>query len=912
MSKKRGKTNKQVKRVFDGLGFDQGIAKLEEELLSELSIFFGIKPKSFTKDDMLRAIRTHWSEASVNVRKAILNFIMQRITQENFEHDYEQRVEKITEIAHSFECNDDEISQLIDIFKEQKSKKITTKKIKTSLEHIRFKTLQQKLKEKSGVWVVGFDGEGEFIHSYKFELFGETFHKELLTSSQAIEQFQSLDFDSQVFNLLLQKEKARAEQSKQISLILDTLPQKHPYLSKTDIVTILKSLSNEDSLDHPSISIKILRKIFDNYVVTIQNQYINLKKLYECEFLGEKISYHLHLDIEEKTLYSQIFYGEMFDFDDDFKAKHLENIAHIKLEIDALFDEMQALSSEIEIDENTIKSFIKTQLIEDINNRHILELRSKVSRRILYHFQEYLLKQKQKKHKEELLKKTVRDFKNLFPIARGLKRKLIFHMGPTNSGKTYAALQKLKHSDSGYYLAPLRLLALEGYESLKSSGICCSLITGEEEIVDEESTHISSTIEMLNFGFDVDCCVIDEVQMISDKDRGWAWVNAIIGAGAKEVYMTGSANALPAIKEIAAWLDEELEVVEFKRKNPLKVLDKPIDLEDISPQTALIAFSRKEVLALKQRLTKKYKISVVYGNLSPEVRREEARRFREGESQILIATDAISMGLNLPIKTILFTKDSKFDGEVVRELNSDEITQIAGRAGRYGMEEVGFVGGINAKIHKLITKNIDGKLKSIFSPFTVMANLEHIRLVSTILDTQNLYEILDFFANNMKFEGPFVAKKLEQMMEISHITDSYELDLEVKYHLSCAPVSINSPYIESKFHEYIVSLEKGQKIPYIAITNLPSHANSAAMLLKIEDRVKEISLYLWLSFKFPHIFSDAQKAIQARSTLNRFIENSLKFSQFIKRCKRCGRAMEFDFKFKVCEHCYNRNKRVRP
>jgi len=237
------------------------------------------------------------------------------------------------------------------------------------------------------------------------------------------------------------------------------------------------------------------------------------------------------------------------------------------------------------------------------------------------------------------------------------------------------------------------------------------------------------------------------------------------------------------------------------------------------------------------------------------------------------------------------------------------VIQIAGRAGRYGIEEVGYVGGINAKVHKFIAKKIQGKLKPITPPFAVMANLEHIRLVSSILDTNNLYEILDFFANNMKFEGPFVAKRLEQMMEIAHITDSYRLELEVKYHLSCAPVSINSPYIESKFHQYILSLEKNTKAPYTPIKNLPSYANSAAMLLKIEDRVKEISLYLWLSFKFPHIFSDTTQALQARSTLNRFIENSLKFSQFIKRCKRCGRAMDFDFKFKICEYCYNRNNK---
>jgi len=95
-------------------------------------------------------------------------------------------------------------------------------------------------------------------------------------------------------------------------------------------------------------------------------------------------------------------------------------------------------------------------------------------------------------------------------MARLLKREIFFHVGPTNSGKTYEALQILEKADTGYYLAPLRLLALEGYENLKSKGVGVSLITGEEEIIDEESTHISSTIEMMNASVEVDVCIIDE------------------------------------------------------------------------------------------------------------------------------------------------------------------------------------------------------------------------------------------------------------------------------------------------------------------------------------------------------------------------------------------------------------------
>ncbi len=96
------------------------------------------------------------------------------------------------------------------------------------------------------------------------------------------------------------------------------------------------------------------------------------------------------------------------------------------------------------------------------------------------------------------------DLKTLYPLARSLNRKLEFYVGPTNSGKTYNAMQKLKEANSGLYLAPLRLLALEGYEDLKASGLEASLITGEEQMLNEDAAHVCSTIEMLDFDLDVD------------------------------------------------------------------------------------------------------------------------------------------------------------------------------------------------------------------------------------------------------------------------------------------------------------------------------------------------------------------------------------------------------------------------
>lgn len=469
------------------------------------------------------------------------------------------------------------------------------------------------------------------------------------------------------------------------------------------------------------------------------------------------------------------------------------------------------------------------------------------------------------------------DLKSLYPLARELKRKVEFYVGPTNSGKTYSAMQELKKANSGLYLAPLRLLALESYEDLKSSNIQASLITGEEQIFDEEASFVCSTIEMLDFDLEVDVAVIDEVQMLEDDDRGWAWVNAIIGVPAKKVIMTGSVNALEAVKKILAYLEEDLKIVKFKRKNELKVLEKFTSLDKLEANTALIAFSRSEVLRLKQKLQKKYTLSVIYGNLSPEVRRDEARRFREGKSQILIATDAIAMGLNLPIKTILFTTNKKFDGIKKRAINVNEIIQIAGRAGRYKIFDVGYIGATRRDVLEYVKEEYTKPVKTVKAPFKVKINNSQLENLALHLQTKSLTKILNFFAKNMIFSGPFVASNISSMMEAASIVDKKEkLSLEEKYILSQAPITTKSNIILQAFDSYVASILKKRVNHYKPSITLPKKAITQKDLLLVEDEVKKISLYLWLSYKVPELFPDYEKAYILRNHFNSFIENSLK------------------------------------
>ncbi len=909
------KLNNKIRNYFDGLPFDEGIATVDEDKLIELVMLLELELNSHEREDMIRALRRVWSEEGAGTREIIVSYLtkghkaIHSGTREKYDND---KVGKILSILSNFEHTSQEENIILETFIDAKPAKITSQKIGNKLQYLRTKSKLHTIQSALDVEFSSYN-EMEFYHSFVFELKDIDFSKLLLCKSKSLE-LDSIEDDTLIDNLKTIKEQTIVNKDKEISTFLNELNKKeHPYLLDDEIYNSLKSMPPETELFHTPISFKTIEKILKNinnrYDIFETTDHIVVEKVKTHNLFDTPLQYTISISYEKDYLYNLIWRGSHIELKEDLSSVDNNLISHFNIAIDEVLDEMRQMSQKLDIDDETIYEFIVRFIEPQIKSSHTLKVKEKSKRRILFHFLEYIKPLLEKQKREELLAKTIRDFKNLFPLARQLKRKIVFHVGPTNSGKTYSALKELKEATTGYYLAPLRLLALEGYENLKKSGIPISLITGEEEIIDEESTHISSTIEMMNGSVDVDVCVIDEIQMISDRDRGWAWANALIGVPAKKVILTGSVNALKAVTELCDYLGEELEVIHFERKNELTMMSRAVSMKHIEPQTAIVAFSRRDVLSLKQQLSQNYSVSVVYGNLSPEVRREEARRFREGESQILVSTDAIAMGLNLPIKTLLFAKDNKFDGLRRRELLPTEVSQIAGRAGRYGFEEKGYVGALDNSTLSTIDSLFYTPLPDIELPVSIMASLEHVMLIGEILESENITTILGFFADNMEFDGPFNAANIDSMLEIASIVDEYHLDLKTKFYLSCAPASISSPYIESVFHRYIRQIEAGGEVLYIPPRDLPAFAQTNDMLLNAEDRVREISLYLWLSFKFPDIFRDTQKAIDARVRLNNYIENSLRKGNFTKQCRRCKKVLDFSYRFSICEECHSRNKR---
>ncbi|KAJ7119018.1 P-loop containing nucleoside triphosphate hydrolase protein [Mycena epipterygia] len=318
-----------------------------------------------------------------------------------------------------------------------------------------------------------------------------------------------------------------------------------------------------------------------------------------------------------------------------------------------------------------------------------------------------------------------------------MRRKIIMHVGPTNSGKTHHALRALAAAKVGVYAGPLRLLAHEIWERLNLGQIVpagatdeqiaeaakfgsstdspfarpTNMITGEEQkIVLPPNTNglISCTVEMLHIHSQYDVAVIDEIQMISDRERGQGWLRAVMGLCAREVHLCGEETAVPLIEELLKATGDEIVVKRYDRLTPLVVEETSLesDLSRVRKGDCIVAFSRTAIFALKRQIEKltDIKCAVVYGKLPPEIRSEQAALFNDPDSgyDVLIGSDAIGMGLNLKIRRIIFEAIHKYDGKSMSLLSLSQMKQIAGRAGRFGMQDVnekpgGFVTTLSAE-----------------------------------------------------------------------------------------------------------------------------------------------------------------------------------------------------------------------
>lgn len=458
------------------------------------------------------------------------------------------------------------------------------------------------------------------------------------------------------------------------------------------------------------------------------------------------------------------------------------------------------------------------------------------------------------------------DYPDTFP-ARRRPRKLIAVLGPTNSGKTHDAFERLATAESGVYLGPLRLLALEAFTRLNEEfGVSASLITGEERRIVEGSRVTASTIEMLDPSLAVEVAVIDEIQMLSDPERGWAWTQAVVGANAGELWCLGAFSAERAIKALASRLGLPLEIRHKQRKHPLVVGEalspNPASaLRKTRSGDALIVFSRRDALNLRDDLLRLGKsVACIYGALSPEVREREARRFANGDAAILVATDAIGMGLNLPIERVVFTAVQKYDGVARGELPMPLLQQIAGRAGRFGhQDEEGIAAGLTPDEHRVVARLMGMKQPSIPARgFQITAGTAYLEQIAEMSGDGRLEALLSLFLLHADagdgFFSPHVPE--EQLARAATLDRLKGMPLAMKHVFSMAPLSMRDEDMDAAWRDWAHAANKGKPVKLDFLPESPERAS----LAEAETTVRLLAAYRWFGYRLPDLFVDYDHA----------------------------------------------------
>ncbi|XP_022854283.1 ATP-dependent RNA helicase SUV3, mitochondrial isoform X3 [Olea europaea var. sylvestris] len=428
-----------------------------------------------------------------------------------------------------------------------------------------------------------------------------------------------------------------------------------------------------------------------------------------------------------------------------------------------------------------------------------------------------------------------------YPKARRKRRNIILHVGPTNSGKTYHALKQLESSCSGIYCGPLRLLAWEVAKRLNKAKVPCDLITGQEREEVDGAKHKSVTVEMADVNSDYACAVVDEIQMLGCRSRGFSFTRALLGISAEELHLCGDAAAVPLIQEI------------------LKVTD--------------------DIVKKQIENGGKHLCSVVYGSLPPETRTRQATMFNDENSEldVLVASDAIGMGLNLNISRIIFSTLKKFDGVEMRDLYVSEIKQIAGRAGRYRSKfPVGEVTCLDAEDLPLLNSSLSSP-SPIIEQAGLFPSFDLLFMYSRLHPMLGMHQILEHFLENAKLSANYFIADCEEMLKVAAVIDELPLNLNDKYIFCISPVDMDDDISSQGLTQFAHSYSRNGivRLREIFTPGTLKVPKTQTALKELESVHKVLDLYVWLSFHIEDSFPDRELASSQKAICSMLIEEFL-------------------------------------
>ncbi len=489
-----------------------------------------------------------------------------------------------------------------------------------------------------------------------------------------------------------------------------------------------------------------------------------------------------------------------------------------------------------------------------------------------------------------------------FPETLEMKRRFILHIGPTNSGKTFQSLERLKTASCGVYLGPLRLLALEVYERMKEFGVPCTMLTGQECIEEEGSRITASTVEMADYDGIYDVAVIDEAQMMADPDRGHSWTRAILGLKAKEIHVCASPIAENVLLHLIGLCGDTAEIRRYERKTALVCEDESFDFpEDVREGDALIVFSKKSVLDVAGRLEEQgVRASVIYGSLPPEIRRRQMHLFTSRQTKVVVATDAIGMGLNLPVRRIVFLQAEKFDGISRRPLTVQEVRQISGRAGRFGIYDTGYISAMGEEELSDIRQKYQAE----------EAPLEKVNLgfPQILLDIDEPLDALLKVWRSVEPSAPFEKENVDEALFLYEKAKKHREQIDgfenkyTLYRMITCPIDIKDWRVVSLWLDYCqtysadVSLEKPR-------LDKRDHGG----LLKYETYYKQLDLYYQFSHRMGKVIDEEwlkEEREKTEGTIMRYLTKGKR--EYIARCPYCGKLLPLGFPYRICDECHGK------
>ncbi|SNT93416.1 Helicase conserved C-terminal domain-containing protein [Aristaeella hokkaidonensis] len=513
--------------------------------------------------------------------------------------------------------------------------------------------------------------------------------------------------------------------------------------------------------------------------------------------------------------------------------------------------------------------------------------------------------EREKRIRAALLDAIPEHYRDLYPLARQMRRHFFLHLGPTNSGKTYEGIQRLQAASCGLYLGPLRLLAAEQFEALNLADVPCSLVTGEEQIRVPFSRVQSSTVEMADLQTHYDVAVIDECQMIADRDRGGAWTAAILGLCADEIHACASPDAEGLLTRIINDCGDELTIIRHERMTPLEVEKEGFQFPaSVRPGDALIVFSKARVHAVAAELkTRGYKVSLIYGALPPDVRRNQADRFHRGDTEVVVSTDAIAMGMNLPIQRVVFLESEKYDGDITRLLTDSEIKQIAGRAGRYGKYEIGYVNafGFRQEVARAMARPLLPLTEGVIG---FPESLLGIPLPLT--------GILDQWIR-MQDKGCFSKASTVRMAELAAMMETPKTDRRLLYRFICIPFDEKDPDLLFRWKAMYHAECRGEHVD--VMPEMPEIVEPESCTIRMLDGLEADYRRCDLYYNYTRLFlpepDNLLSEIQRRKDLiSQGIVHILSTQKLQQRtCPSCKRHLPWNWPYRICDSCYGRGRR---